>query len=172
MDPAVAYHDGKAYVVGGSSGDTPYTAARVYDPASQSWHRLPLLYYGTTGARAAFIGDTLYVVGGWNSSGDTTNELRAYRLGSDDWTLLASMPAQLAASGIAVVGGKLYVIGGCTTLQCVPASKSVFSYDPSTDSWHQERDYPTRVAYASCGGVAGKIICAGGIDLTPTTTPR
>ena len=74
----------------------------------------------------------------------------------------ADAPVSLSASGQAVVDGKLYIVGGCTTSACTPMSNDVAAYDPATDTWEQLADYPAPVAFASCGGIDGKVYCTGG----------
>ncbi len=170
MDNAVAHHDGKTYVLGGSDGTTAFSDARMYDPSAGSWTDLADLPETLNGASAGFVGNTLYVVGGWNSSGGASNHAYAYDPGSDSWTKLADMPGPVSGAGLAVLQGKLYVIGGCTTGQCVPATNSVYSYDPGSNSWSAEPDYPTKVAFTACGGVGGEVVCAGGVEADTNTS--
>lgn len=161
MDDAVAYHDGKIYVVGGYDGVYRIATAGVYDPAAGGWTQLADLPEAVSAASAGFVGDTLYVVGGWTNAGASTHAY-AYHLDTNTWTRVADLPGALAAAGSAVVAGKLYVIGGCTSGQCVPTSAAVYSYDPGNNSWNREPDYPTPVAFVACGGVTAKVVCAGG----------
>ncbi|MGW2477437.1 kelch repeat-containing protein [Streptomyces sp. NPDC001665] len=107
------------------------------------------------GASAGFIGNTLYVAGGWNASGGTSRHAYAYHPADDTWTRVADMPAGLSAAGTAVLNGKLYVIGGCTTGGCTPTSKAVYGYDPTEDSWATGPAYPSPVAFTACGGIGG-----------------
>ena len=68
----------------------------------------------------------------------------------------------LSASGQAVVDGKLYIVGGCTTSACTPMSSDVAAFDPAPTAGRQLADYPAAVAFASCGGIDGKVYCTGG----------
>ncbi len=74
----------------------------------------------------------------------------------------ADAPVSLSASGQAVVDGTLYVVGGCTTANCTPMSNAVAAYDVAADSWTELADYPAAAAFASCGGIDGKVYCTGG----------
>lgn len=162
MDNAVASHDGKVYVVGGSNGSYTLAAGNVYDPQAQSWQEIAPLPEPLNGASAEFVGDTLYVVGGWERFGDVSNQTYAYHPDTDTWTRMADMPAGVAMAGTAVLGNTLYVVGGCTTNHCSPYSDAVYSFDPGTNTWKQEPDYPTGAAYVACGGVEWQVVCTGG----------
>ncbi|HEX6520381.1 MAG TPA: carboxypeptidase regulatory-like domain-containing protein [Streptosporangiaceae bacterium] len=167
MDDAVAEHDGKIYVVGGSNGDYALPDANVYDPATGSWSAIAPLPEPLNASSAGFIGDTLYVAGGWDRFGNPSPDVYAYDPGTDSWTQAASLPAGVAAAGSAVVSGKLYVIGGVGTSGATSAA--AYSYDPGNNSWSQEPDYPAAVAFPACGGVDALAVCAGGSGASAST---
>jgi N-acetylneuraminic acid mutarotase len=170
QDDAVASHDGKIYVVGGFDGTYALQDANVYEPSTQAWSPIAALPERLEAASAAFLGDTLYVVGGWNDGDQGSQRTYAYHPDTDTWTRMADMPVGVAAAGSAVVDGKLYVIGGCTNGTSCAATAAVSSYDPGSDSWSSEPDYPTPVAFMACGGVAAKVVCAGGSGSTALTS--
>jgi N-acetylneuraminic acid mutarotase len=170
MDDAVADHAGKIYVLGGSDGTSTLDSANVYDPATNSWSAIANLPEPLNAASAAFLGNTLYVTGGWDIANNASTHTYAYNLSTNKWTQVADLPAGVAAAGSAVAGGRLYVIGGCTTSQCTPDSKAVYSYDPGNDSWNTEPDYPAPVAFIACGGVLAKVVCAGGVSSASLTS--
>jgi N-acetylneuraminic acid mutarotase len=164
MDSAVTSHAGKVYVVGGSNGYVKYADAHVYDPGTSSWSAIAPLPEALNGASAGFLGDRLYVAGGWNDSGVASTHAYAYDPGTNAWSRVADLPSPHSAAGSAVVNGRLLVIGGCTTNECATASDAVVSYDPTTDAWAQEPSYPSPVAYPACGGIELESVCAGGLD--------
>jgi hypothetical protein len=89
---------------------------------------------------------------------------------------VAALPVGVAAAGSAVVDGDLYIVGGCTTGACAPSSSAVYSYDPGNNTWDTHPDYPTAVAFVSCGGIDSELVCAGGsgsssLNTTYTYTP-
>ncbi|MFC0435626.1 carboxypeptidase regulatory-like domain-containing protein [Kutzneria buriramensis] len=163
MDDAVANHNGKIYAVGGTDGFAPSNGAYVYDPTNNAWSALAPLPEAVSAAKAEFVGDTLFVVGGWNQLGSTSAHTYAYNVTANSWSRVADLPAAVSAAGSAVVAGQLYVVGGCTTSQCTPMSTAVYSYDPGNNSWTKQPDYPTGAAFIACGGVAASVVCAGGI---------
>ena len=85
-----------------------------------------------------------------------------YDPAGDAWTAAADAPVSLSASGQAVAGGKLYVVGGCTT-GCVHADvERRGGVRPGDRLLGELADYPSAVAFASCGGIDGKVYCTGG----------
>jgi N-acetylneuraminic acid mutarotase len=168
MDAAVASHDGKTYVVGGSNGNYAIPNANVYDPAAGSWSAIAPLPQPMNASSAGFIGDTLYVAGGWDNFGNPSSTLYVYDPGTNSWSQAASMPTGVAAAGTAVTGGRLDVIGGCTG-SCGASSAAVYSYDPGNNSWSQLPGYPATVAFPACGGVDAVVVCAGGSGASAST---
>ncbi|MGH3164558.1 MAG: carboxypeptidase regulatory-like domain-containing protein [Trebonia sp.] len=167
-DDAVAEHDGKIYVVGGNDGAYEIPDANVYDPSAGTWSAIAPLPEPLGASSAAFIGDTLYVAGGWDSMGNPSSDVWAYSPGTNSWTQVASLPAATTSAGTAVVGGKLYVIGGCSG-GCAAADAAVYSYDPGDDSWTKAPKYPVAVQFPACGGVDAVIVCAGGAGGSSST---
>ena len=51
--------------------------------------------------------------------------------------------------------------GVARTRRCTPSS-SVVRYDPAADSWDTLAPYPHTTSWESCGGIDGKVYCAGG----------
>jgi N-acetylneuraminic acid mutarotase len=168
MDNAVAAHDGTIYVVGGSDGINKLAIAGKYDPDANGWRRLPDMPEELSQASAGFIGDTLYVTGGWNLDGATSKHTYALKPDATSWTEVADLPIGVAAAGSAVVAGKMYVVGGCTTGQCLPVSAGVYGYDPGSNDWTRETDYPAAAGFLACGNVGATVVCAGGTNGSST----
>lgn len=98
-------------VAGGFFADGS-SSARVdaYDPAADTWRRLPDLPMGVDHAAAAAYRGRVYVVGGYAA---TRRPLRgAWVLERGRWRALPRMPFPRGAAAAAVVGSRLYVVGG------------------------------------------------------------
>jgi N-acetylneuraminic acid mutarotase len=108
---AAAPFRGDIAVVGGYLADgTSTDDVDLYDPATDSWSRLPDLPAAVNHASAASGGGKLYVAGGYGGPGVRLRS--AFVFDGDRWRTLAPMPAARGAAGAAVVAGKLYVVGG------------------------------------------------------------
>ncbi|WP_262285792.1 carboxypeptidase regulatory-like domain-containing protein [Micromonospora sp. MA102] len=167
MDNAMARgDDGKVYVVGGThDGYGPTAKGYVYDPVRLLWSALPDLPVPVQKPVAAFVSGRLVVAGGWGPL-DAVTDVQVYDPVTKVWTRGASMPAPRAAAGSAVLDSLLYVVSGCATGDCAPATTTVLVYDAAHDRWSSRADYPASEAFMSCGGLAGRVVCAGGVDIT------
>ncbi|MFE4960532.1 S8 family serine peptidase [Streptomyces sp. NPDC056653] len=178
-DSAVAVDDGKIYSIGGYETTFPngifgysdrktVSASYVYDPIAQSWSPIARPRIARVAAMAAFIDGKLYVTGGWSASQSLATLTEVYDPKTDTWTTAASHPRGLTGSGSAVLNGKLYLVGGCAqpdnTLVGTCNQTDVHVYDPVKDRWTRAADYPVGAAFSACGGIDGKLYCAGGMN--------
>ncbi|MEY4177522.1 MAG: N-acetylneuraminate epimerase precursor [Planctomycetota bacterium] len=106
----------------------------------KSWELLTPLPAGRSSLDAAVIGDTLYVVGGWNLQGGSRDALWHDTLLAADltveplaWKPVASPPFKRRALSAAAWQGKLYCIGGMEE-QGAPTT-AVAVYDPAVNAW-------------------------------------
>jgi N-acetylneuraminic acid mutarotase len=94
-DGACAVFDGDIYYFGGYQGGAwgtfPGSSTFVYDIGTDSWQTLPtLIPLPRANAAAIVIGDSVYIVGGWDGSGTyggLYNTIDAYNPALDEWTL-------------------------------------------------------------------------------------
>jgi N-acetylneuraminic acid mutarotase len=143
-------HGGKLYRIGGFAAlnkagedDKLVSQADVarFDPQTMQWEELPSLPAGRSSVDAAVIGDTLYVVGGWNlqagSDPQWHDSALSMNLAADtrEWKAIAPPGFQRRAISVAAWDGKLYVIGG---MQPEGGSTTrVAVYDPARDAWSE-----------------------------------
>jgi N-acetylneuraminic acid mutarotase len=162
MDNAAAADTttGNVYSVGGFDGNQNDTNGYVYNPSTQAWSAIASMANAREAPSAQFIGGKLYVVGGWDNSGNPVGQVEIYDPGTNTWSTGASEPTALAGSSSTTFNGKMYVIGGCDAFNC--GYNTVQIYDPATNSWSSGATYPTLIAWGSCGTLASSIYCAGG----------
>ncbi|MFD4260810.1 S8 family serine peptidase [Streptomyces sp. NPDC058534] len=168
MDPSIGVHDGKLYSVGGFDGARTTPKGFVYDNINQRWDPLPDLRAARQRASAAFIDDKLYITGGWDNNGKLVGLTEVYDPKAGTWTGAATPPQGYAAAGTAALDGKLYMVGGCGpangTLEGDCGRTDVQVYDPASDTWSNVADYPVSAGWVTCGPIAGKLYCAGGMN--------
>ncbi|MBE0433097.1 T9SS type A sorting domain-containing protein [candidate division WOR-3 bacterium] len=116
------------------------------------------------GSGCAFVGDTIYVIGGRDSPGNCCATNYAYDPYSDSWTIKTPMPTARAHLGCAAVNGKIYAIGGWYGNT---ASGAVEEYDPATNTWEIKNPMPTPRYTFGIAAVADKIYVIGGMNTQP-----
>ncbi len=82
----------------------------------------------------AAVGGRVYVVGGFDGTGQPIATVEAYAVTDNRWTQRASLPAPLHHVNIAAAGGKLYVVGALTGTSFA-ATGTTLVYDPTMDAW-------------------------------------
>ncbi|MFG2480871.1 Kelch repeat-containing protein [Streptomyces fagopyri] len=163
MDGGSVTLDGKVYAFGGTDGANMLFKAYVHNPATGGWQRLANMPKGLEKPGVEAVGGEIYVIGGWDNTGNASTEVYRYDPKHDSWSSVASLPAGGVAGGTAVLGGRLYVVAGCGG-NCFPASQATYVYDPRADVWSQVADYPITDSWLSCAGIDGRVVCAGGTD--------
>lgn len=137
-------------------------------PGNSAWEALPNLPEGRSSHDAAVVGDTLYVVGGWNmtGSGGTSkwhDTALAMNLASStlEWKPVAAPPFQRRALALAAHHGKLFCIGGMQ--EKGGTTTAVAIYDPGTNSWS---DGPALLGGNMDGFGSSAFACSGSLFVT------
>jgi N-acetylneuraminic acid mutarotase len=158
--------DGIIYVAGGYTFSGPRVSntgtLQAYNPKTNSWTIKSPLPTPRSAAAAVALGGKLYVLGGFNTSGGTDNNLatvEAYDPKTDTWTTKAPMPTARSGLAAAVVDGIIYAIGGSAPNVELA---TVEAYDPSTNSWSARAAMPEPREVSGAGVVNGVIYAAGG----------
>ncbi len=147
---AMVEHKGMLYRVGGftaknKNGDkqdlhSQDEFARM-KPGSLTWEALPSLPEARSSHDAAIVGDTLYVVGGWNMAGSGNTKWHdtalSMNLASDklEWKPIAAPTFKRRALALAVHQGKLFCLGGMQ--EQGGTTTAVAIYDPQKNAWSE-----------------------------------
>jgi N-acetylneuraminic acid mutarotase len=165
--PALVSHRGSLIRVGGmrarnheGQADDIWSLDEVaaYSPTTKAWTNLKALPQPRSSHAAAVIGDTLYVVGGWQLRGSAKSGAFADSLLALDLTSQAyrSVPQPFARRAVAAAAldGKLLIVGGIGADGVI--SREVHVFDPTSGSFSRGADFPTDgfgVAASSSGDV-------------------
>jgi N-acetylneuraminic acid mutarotase len=156
--------DGASFVLGGKIGilggflADGKSSPRVdlYDPASNTWSRLPDLPVAANHQMAAADSRRVYVVGGY-AEGAALRD--AFALEGGSWRRLPPLPEARAAGGAAILGGKLYVVGG--VVQQGRLAREAFVYDPASRRWSSIPG-PTPREHLGVAALGRRIYAVGG----------
>jgi N-acetylneuraminic acid mutarotase len=175
---ALVEHKGKLYRIGGftaqnAKGEKHRLESQVgvamYDPATKKWTDLPPLPEPRSSADAAVIGDTIYVVGGWDLAGSRGTEnpgsetwhKTAWKLDLSQsdlkWQPIPDPPFQRRALALAAYNGKLYAIGGMQQVGGITSRTAIF--DPATGQWTEG---PAILGEGRMTGFGSSAFAAGG----------
>jgi N-acetylneuraminic acid mutarotase len=104
---------------------------------------------------AGVLDKSIVVVGGATGQTGALRRVDAYNVETRTWTQLRSLPApRELVLGATPINGKLYVAGGrAGNTTAFPDEKTLFVYDPMTNSWTRKADMPR----AGCTGVQANI---------------
>jgi len=118
---------------------------------------------------AAAIGDTIYVLGGFDDGGRGTARVERYDVQTDRWTRAADLPMAVNHAGAGVVGQQLYAIGGFTGSSFQPTA-AVFRYDAAGDAWTPVSALPSARGALAVVSLAGRLHALGGSGPASLTT--
>lgn len=143
---ALVAHGGNVYRVGGMlARNEPDEADDLlsvpdcakFDTTNQTWHSLRPLPRGRSSHDAVVVGNTLYVVGGWQLGGDAYWHDTALSLQLDDptanWVPLPPQPFQRRALAVVEHRGAIYALGGMTSGD--QATTEVHGFDLAKQTW-------------------------------------
>jgi N-acetylneuraminic acid mutarotase len=117
-----------------------------------TWRTNPSLLPARWRAAADVLGKSIVVVGGLGGQGPLSR-VDAYNVETRTWTALKSLPVpRYDVIGATTVQGKLYVAGGAASGN--NCEKTLFVYDPATNSWTRKADMPSK----GCHGVQANVL--------------
>ena len=173
-DSSTAVSCNKYIIVASGYDDQEYTSSRsveMLDVPLLRWYIAESLPNPRSSVKSTLIGNTLYLMGGWDHTGTPTkmvhkvdlNELITRAVSKQAtptlWQMLSDTPLKLSAP--LNVGGSLLAVGG---LDGNPSS-SIHLYQPDTRRWVKVGDLPTARYNCTCSVLpSGKVIVAGGYN--------
>jgi N-acetylneuraminic acid mutarotase len=107
----------------------------------------------------AAVNGKLYLAGGQDPSGASSNAVNAYDPATGTWTTLSSMGTLRHSAAATGLNGRLYVMGGYSGNGPVAWSEV---YDPATGIWRQLSEALTARSSPGSGAINGKIYLVGG----------
>ncbi|MCX4241049.1 Kelch repeat-containing protein [Paraliomyxa miuraensis] len=172
---ALVTHGDALYRAGGMQAQNPagqpadlrsQDGVARFDPSALRWTELPPLPEPRSSHDAIAVGDTLYVVGGWQLDGPgapTWLDTAASRPLHDDaaeWSRFEA-PFRRRAVAAAAAADRLVVVGGLDPEGSV--SQAVDVYDPAGQAWTRGPDFPGAGFGVAAVGIDDTVY-AGGSD--------
>ncbi|MDW0176717.1 MAG: kelch repeat-containing protein [Nitrososphaeraceae archaeon] len=130
---------------------------------AQSWSEGAAMSTARSEITATNIGDDIYVIGGFDLSGDALDVVEVYNVKNDSWKSIAPLPKPLHHTAATSYGGKIYVVGGFISAEWIP-SNQLFIYDPIKNEWTEGKPMPTPRGALTSIFVNGNLYALGGQD--------
>jgi N-acetylneuraminic acid mutarotase len=118
-----------------------------------------------TEVTGAILKDDIYVIGGFDETGQVTGVVEVYNITNNTWTKATSLPEPLHHTAAASYNGKIYVVGGYTATGS-PSNK-LFIYDPVWDKWQEGKPMPTARGALNVNFINGTLYAIGGASDRP-----
>jgi N-acetylneuraminic acid mutarotase len=134
--------------------------------AALSWGTLPSAPMERSEVAAARIGNSIYVVGGFEPT-RTCPAVERYDIRRRRWSTVRSMPLAVNHPTAVAYGGDLYVHGGyAANLGLTETTGALQRYDPSRNRWSRLRSSPTARAAHAVAVIGHRLYAAGGANET------
>lgn len=122
-EPAIAYHNGKLYYVGGRNGTKQF---RCYDIASDSWFNMPDIPENVYQGEGIAVGNQIFVMGG-----NLKNKIYNYDIDSKQWSVKKEAPFNILTTFIY----NLYLAKTKNRFVYYCSQNKISIYDTKTDQW-------------------------------------
>nr|XP_039256414.1 kelch-like protein 3 [Styela clava] len=124
--------------------------AKVYDPGTKKWSSLPQMIYEAYGGAAVVFQSMVYVLGGFDGTGDVRNFVQCYNPVVRSWTEIAKMKMNRSWFKACVSDNKMYAVGGAIGKGLTKDTIEVFN--GGTGEWKIvcEMDFPEVYWVRSC----------------------
>src|SRR5918911_4090703 len=124
-----------------------------------------------TEVSATAVGDSIYVIGGFDKYGLPTNIVEIYNTKNNTWSSAATLPHPLHHTAAATsFDGKVYVVGGYLDSQWTPSNR-LFIYDPFENQWREGKQMPTARGALTANFVNGILYAIGDQSLSSSSSP-
>lgn len=168
--------DGNGYVYAYSSGTTsPYPSYfSRFKISDNTWETRAVPQYARRYAGLARVDNFIYLIGGLLSDGSSANICQKYDLNTNTWSLIAAHPETMNFTKWTTTsdGNYVYTVTHGGGYSGFPLSRNVHYYNPATDSWTFDSEFPVNrgLAIGLYATGYGKMIYGGGNDGTAGTT--
>lgn len=153
-DASVTILGGHPFVFGGGDGGS---VADVQEVGAGRTTMAGMLPTGRSDLSAATVGDTAYVVGGFDDTAGQRDVLAT--ADGKTFTTVAALPGTVRYGGVVTVGKRILIFGGEDGGR---SSDAVLAFDPAKATVEQIANLPVRLSHASAFVMDGHVYVAGG----------
>lgn len=152
---------GHLYVVGGEEAFAASNKLERYDPRSDTWTRLPDMFFARARVAATSVANQIYVAGGRRRNWQPCRTFQRYDVDRGTWTVLPSMPTERYSFGLVAHRGVIWCLGGQGVHGAVA---NVERYVPGLGIWFAMAPLSIPRSCVAAAAFQGKIWVVGGCD--------
>ena len=157
----------KMYVFGGYYNAKIQATPRcdVYDPATNTWKRLPDMPVAMTHQGMVVDGSTIWLVGGYvgDHPGPSSAMVWKFNTAKNTWSRGPDLPAPRGAGAAAMVGRTIYFFGGMEKTRTVDMGTTwSLDLDNQSAGWQRLADMPNPRNHLTGIAYGGKVYAIGG----------
>lgn len=159
---AAAAVGGKIYALGGMVGSEPLDAVEAYDPAANSWRKLPPMPTPRALFGAAVVGKKIYAIGGDTGQARLAS-VEVFDTETESWSRGPALPRPLSNAGITVLGETIYAAGGSWGMEAgMRHVAETLALDTRSGQWRSLASISSPRSHAELAALAGRLYIAGG----------
>jgi len=164
------YLNVKLMVIGGTDRYNELQSVEGFDIGKNTWSSLCEMPDSRSLCGAAVVKDKVYVVGGKDSNGHSTDSVYMYDPSLDTWTSsIPRMQSQRCDLGVAVLNDRIYAVGGVGSGgfyqdETSDTAEVLDLSQEGTQEWKDIANMNTGRNCVSVGVLNGKIYAVGGFD--------
>ncbi|XP_046659815.1 kelch-like protein diablo isoform X1 [Homalodisca vitripennis] len=159
---ATTYTDDYVYVIGGRNDGGPLSSVERYSVEANEWDECVSLPEPLEGAAATVANNSVYVTGGFNTSGGVTNKAWVLEPGFKSWRSLPPMSHNRSHHGLLAAHGYVYAIAGAGADGGVQATVERMS--THTQHWEPLSPLQEPRSHCACVTVDTRLYVVGGLD--------
>lgn len=167
--PGAGGTDQAAVPSGGAMGQGGTGAGGASSVPSFSWRTLPSLTKKRQSPMGVAVGDAMYVIGGFDSSG-LLPDVERLNAGQAAWEVAPSLPNGQCCAAVGVIGHVIALAGGYQPDGQTPTDQLLL-FDTTTGVWQQGPALPTARVNAMGAVWKDKFMVIGGSTRSGSTQP-
>jgi len=157
----------RMYVFGGYYNAKIQATPRsdVYDPANNTWKRLPDMPVAMTHQGMVVDGSTIWLVGGYvgDHPGPSSTMVWKFNTSTNAWSRGPDLPEPRGAGAAAMIGRKIYFFGGMELTRTVDMGTHwALDLDNQSAGWKRLADMPNPRNHLTGIAYNGKVYAIGG----------
>ena len=134
------------------------------EKSSSIWIRGANMPTPRTDFTGSVLNGSVYIIGGFNNKGKTTDIIEFYDPKTDSWRTGPPLPEPLDHAAAATYNDILYVVGGYKNDR--KPSETLYIYNLSSDNWQKGSPMPTGKGALTANFINGTLYAVGGVDVS------